>query len=159
MEGKKPTLWSSVLGLVEPISIQNFVQNVAGEDKDGSVAAVAGSFLDILGLGTNTYDAQARYKAKTKTPEEVATMTDKQKVKYDEGLAKPPFVKMVEGVPFDSALKIYDKASPEQRASIAAIVQNKLVNAWKKDPTAIQGNAALAELVRKFAADRNGVGQ
>jgi hypothetical protein len=53
--GTKPTVGSVAYGLTTPISIQNFVQNFYGPDKDGSVAAVVGSIVDIVGINANTY--------------------------------------------------------------------------------------------------------
>jgi hypothetical protein len=54
-KGKKPTPESVAYGLTTPISIQNFVENFYGEDKDGSVAAVLASILDVFGFNAQTY--------------------------------------------------------------------------------------------------------
>lgn len=54
-QGQKPTAGNVVYGLTTPISIQNFVKNFYGPDADGSVAAVVGSIVDIVGINANTY--------------------------------------------------------------------------------------------------------
>jgi hypothetical protein len=53
--GTKPTVGSIVSNLTTPIGIQNFVQNFYGKDADGSVAAVVGSIVDLVGINANTY--------------------------------------------------------------------------------------------------------
>jgi len=54
-QGQKPTVGSVAYGLTTPISIQNFVGNFYGKDADGSVQAVIGSIVDIVGINANTY--------------------------------------------------------------------------------------------------------
>lgn len=63
---KKPTVGSVSYNLATPISIQNFVQNWYGPDKDGSVAAVVGSVVDIVGINANTYAPQTSRAGRTR---------------------------------------------------------------------------------------------
>jgi hypothetical protein len=48
-------LGNTVYGLTTPIAIQNFVSNFYGKDADGSVAAIVGSVVDVVGINANTY--------------------------------------------------------------------------------------------------------
>lgn len=52
-EGQKPTVGSVAFGTL-PISVQNFVQL----KDEATVASVSGAFLDLFGVGSNTYSAK-----------------------------------------------------------------------------------------------------
>jgi hypothetical protein len=54
-QGQKVTPANALMSIFTPISIQNFVQQYYGPDKDGSVAALVGNFLDFVGINANTY--------------------------------------------------------------------------------------------------------
>ncbi len=54
-QGTKPTIGNVAYRLTTPIGIQNFVQNFYGKDADGSVAAVVGSIVDMVGINASTY--------------------------------------------------------------------------------------------------------
>ena len=52
-KGDKPTVGSTVFGLI-PIALQNFI----GLKDDSSTQAVLGAFLDLIGIGSTTYEPQ-----------------------------------------------------------------------------------------------------
>jgi hypothetical protein len=59
-QGQKTSAGNVIYGLTTPIAIQNFVQNFYGQDADGSVAAVVGSIVDMVGINANTYKQQRK---------------------------------------------------------------------------------------------------
>lgn len=62
--GKRPTIKSAIYGLTTPISIQNFVEEFYGEDKDGSVAQTISNILDLFGISGSTYTMKENWEIK-----------------------------------------------------------------------------------------------
>lgn len=153
--GNKPTIGSTAFSLATPISIQNFVKNFYGPDKDGSAAAVVGSLVDFVGIGSNTYDPFSQM-TKPKTPEEIADMSRSQRRKYGRDKDKPGFVRMVEGMSLDEALDVYAKADAEKRASILGSIRMKINTTMRRKDMAPKRRAELLKKIDEFRRSMGG---
>ena len=60
ISGEKPTIGSTAFGLT-PISVQNFI----GLEDESSTEAVMGAFLDLIGIGSNTYQRETDWEKST----------------------------------------------------------------------------------------------